>query len=221
MRPPIEILKRAGGVLIVTGLIDIGFMVYCIFNGLSYASSLNIFAVVAGVLLWQGRLGIASAVHAAATFALGAICAALIAFPFLFPADLMFTAFRLYPANAVIWLLFFTAAMILAIWLGIELGQTSVRLACLAKGMRIRRAGLCAVTGAGFSFVVAVVMYFSLNGESAEQAKAMAQRELGAGYRYFVTGMQMNGSGEKSEVDATVTAWTKDEIRHVLVHWQR
>ena len=41
----LQILHRVGLALIVFGLLDIGLMIYCIFNGVSYSSSFNIFAV--------------------------------------------------------------------------------------------------------------------------------------------------------------------------------
>jgi hypothetical protein len=56
------ILKCVGGVLIVIGLIDIAVMIYCIVNRISYSSSFNIFAVIAGILSMRGGLKAAVAV---------------------------------------------------------------------------------------------------------------------------------------------------------------
>jgi hypothetical protein len=47
----LQIMRRVGKVLIVVGLIDIGFMVYCIANRMGYSSSLNIFALAGGIFL--------------------------------------------------------------------------------------------------------------------------------------------------------------------------
>ena len=58
----VHILKRVGGVLLVVGLIDIGVMIYCAVNRISYSSSFNVFAVIAGIFLLRGSLGAASIV---------------------------------------------------------------------------------------------------------------------------------------------------------------
>ena len=47
----LRILKHVGLTLVVLGVIDIGLLIYCIANQISYSSSLNIFAVVAGMLV--------------------------------------------------------------------------------------------------------------------------------------------------------------------------
>jgi hypothetical protein len=57
------ILRKTGGVLLAVGLIDIAVMIYCIANQISYSSSFNIFAVVAGVFLLLGNLRAAGAVR--------------------------------------------------------------------------------------------------------------------------------------------------------------
>ena len=48
--PYLPILRRVGIVLLLAGLIDIGVMVYCIANDISYSSSFNIFAVIGAYL---------------------------------------------------------------------------------------------------------------------------------------------------------------------------
>jgi hypothetical protein len=57
------ILRRVGGVLVAIGLVDIAWMIYCIVHGISYRSSLNLFAVIAGVLLLRGSLRTAANVR--------------------------------------------------------------------------------------------------------------------------------------------------------------
>jgi hypothetical protein len=59
----IPILKCVGGVLLIVGLVDIAVMIYCIANRISYSSSFNIFAVVAGIFLLRGNLRAASLVR--------------------------------------------------------------------------------------------------------------------------------------------------------------
>jgi hypothetical protein len=50
------ILRKTGWVLVAVGLIDIAMMIYTISLGMSYSSSLNIFAVVAGLFLIGGKI---------------------------------------------------------------------------------------------------------------------------------------------------------------------
>lgn len=60
--------KKAGIVLLIIGIIDVGIMAYCIANKISYSSSFNIFAVIAGVFLIKGRVKTARAVHCFSAF---------------------------------------------------------------------------------------------------------------------------------------------------------
>jgi len=68
------ILRRVGTVLVVVGLLDIGGLIYCMANNVSYASSLNIFAVIAGLFLLRGNLGAAGLVRWFAAFLLAGLC---------------------------------------------------------------------------------------------------------------------------------------------------
>ena len=61
-------LKRVGVVLVLVGLVDIAYMVYCISRDQGYSSGLNIFVVIAGVFLWRGHLGAARIVAGFAAF---------------------------------------------------------------------------------------------------------------------------------------------------------
>ena len=89
-----SILRRAGLVLVAVGLIDIGWMIYCIVNGISYSSSLNIFAVIAGILLIRGGLRTAGIVRWLATFFVSAFAALVAIFPFLQPVGLTLAEIR-------------------------------------------------------------------------------------------------------------------------------
>ena len=71
-------LKRVGTVLVAVGLLDIGVMVYCVMNGISYTSSFNIAAVIGGIFLRRGSLRAASIVAwLAVLFLTGASCGLL------------------------------------------------------------------------------------------------------------------------------------------------
>jgi hypothetical protein len=89
-----EILKRVGVVLVVVGLADIAWMIYCIIHKISYSSSLNLFAVIAGILLMRGSLRTAANIRWFGVFFLSASIAMLMAWPALQPIDLTLTEIR-------------------------------------------------------------------------------------------------------------------------------
>jgi hypothetical protein len=89
-----SILGRAGFVLVAIGLIDVGWMIYCMINGISYSSSLNIFAVVAGILLIRGGLKTAGIVRWLALLAVSALLTVAVVLPFLQPIGLSLAEIR-------------------------------------------------------------------------------------------------------------------------------
>src|SRR2546425_9956416 len=99
------VLRRIGIVLVVIGVIDIGFMIYCIMTGRSYSSSLNIFAVIAGIFLIKGNLKAAKIVTWFSAFLItGLFGVLLVLFPLTQPFDLWRTEFHLNPiASLVMW----------------------------------------------------------------------------------------------------------------------
>ena len=50
-----KILHHVGLALFAFGLLDIGVMIYCLANDISFSSSFNIFAVISGIYLWRGH----------------------------------------------------------------------------------------------------------------------------------------------------------------------
>jgi hypothetical protein len=89
------ILKRVGIVLIAIGILDIAYWIYCILQGQNYSSSFNIPAVVAGVFLLRGDLRAVPIVTWFAVSMLSNFVSILILLPFLQPAELWATQFRL------------------------------------------------------------------------------------------------------------------------------
>ena len=95
------VLRRVGWTLIVLGTLDIVYMVYCIVDRVPYSSSLNIFAVIAGIFLVRGHLGAARLVAGFLAFALSAMAIASIALlPWTVPLDYWAVLFRLNPLGA-------------------------------------------------------------------------------------------------------------------------
>ena len=122
MADSVFILKRTGVVLLTVGLIDIAVMIYCIVNGISYSSSFNVFAVIAGIFLLRGSLRTASVVRWFAVFMFAAFVALLIAWPFIQPLGLTLTQLRLNPGASVAAIVFMAFVLSLLFWLARELG---------------------------------------------------------------------------------------------------
>jgi hypothetical protein len=93
-----HILKRVGAVLIIVGILGICWMIYCIENRISYFSSFNIFALIAGFFLYRGSLRAASVVRRVAAFVLsGATPMLIFGLPLVYPPPLALLEIRLAP----------------------------------------------------------------------------------------------------------------------------
>lgn len=215
-----QILKRAGVVLLVVGLLDIGVLIYCIANDLSYSSSFNIFAVIAGVFLLRGSLRAASVVRWLSVFMLAAFLTLILAWPLVQPWDLTVTEIRLNPWSAGGTVAFAALVFGLLAWLYSQLGRASVLAARAAAGRPNRDMRIPAAVGVGLVAILVAFLSVFLTGESASKAKSIAAQQLGDGYRYHVSSLniQMNNGGKF--VSSVVTAWNAKEIKSVPVRWE-
>ncbi len=68
----LRVMRRAGLALVAIGLLDIASCFVSLARGESYSSSLNIFALVAGILVCRGSTGAAKFVVRGLSFLLGA-----------------------------------------------------------------------------------------------------------------------------------------------------
>lgn len=216
----IPILKRTGLVLVAVGLLDIAVMVYCIVNDISYSSSFNIFAVVAGSFLLRGSLLAASTVRWFAVFLLAGFLALLVAWPLMQPIDLTLTQVRLRPLPAAVAVGVMTLVFALLFWLFRELGGTPILEAHAAAGRKARDMRIPAVAGIGLVAALAASLVLLLGGESASKAQAMAERQLGSAYRYHVSSLKIAKNSQGTFVAGVVTAWNAEEVRLVPVEWE-
>ena len=214
------VLKRTGTVLLVVGLLDIAVMVYCIVQRISYSSSFNIFAAVAGVFLLRGSLKAASLVRWFAAFFLSCLVTLPFAWPFIQPIDLTHTEVRLEPlsAIAVLGLLSFIAALL--VWLYRQLGSALVLQAQAEAGLKVRDMRIPMASGTGLVLLFAIALPLLLGGESGTKAKAIAQQQLGAAYRYHVSSLSIAKNAQGTFISGTVTAWNETEVRSVPFNWQ-
>jgi hypothetical protein len=216
----IPILKRVGAVLVAVGLIDIAYMIYCIVNKMSYSSSLNLFAVIAGVLLIRGSLRTAATVRWFGVFFLSACIAALLAWPAIQPMGLTLTRIRLDPGGFVGGVVFLALAIGLFYWVIRELGREAVQGASAAAGIKHRDMRVPMACGVALVVVGGVFMILLLSGDSGARAISMAEKEVGPGYQLHVSSLLISGTGGKTSVSGVVTAGNKKEIRDIPVHWE-
>lgn len=215
-----KILKRAGIVLVIIGLIDIAYMIYCISNKMSYSSSFNIFSVIAGVFLIKGSLKAASIVRWFSAFMLGGFAALLVAFPLLQPIDLTLTQIKLNPIQFLVSCVFMLFVSALLYWLVNELGGKEILEARKAAGRKIRN--IKYAFGAGVLLVIALSVFLNvlLNGESASKASAIALKEVGSEYKTHVTSLNISKNSSGTSVAGIVTVWNKNEVKTIPVSWR-
>jgi hypothetical protein len=214
-----SILRRAGSVLIAVGLIDIGWMIYCIVNGISYSSSLNIFAV-AGILLIRGGLKTAGIVRWLGIFFVSAFLSVAVLFPLLQPIGLTIAEIR-FNTVGVVTSIFFAVVIIAALyWVARELGRESILVAREEAGLKRGSARVPMFCGIGVVVVGSLALIVFLGGESADRAKREAAEQVGPGFDLHVTSLMINESGRHKNVSAVVAAWNDKEVRDISVHWE-
>lgn len=89
-----DILRRVGLAFVSIGILDIGFTIYCTANKISYSSSLNIYAVVAGIFLLKGNLKAARIISWFIAISVGGYIVRIVIAPFLRPDDHLLAYFR-------------------------------------------------------------------------------------------------------------------------------
>jgi hypothetical protein len=218
MRTPV--LKRVGAVLVAVGVVAALATFAWIQAAAPYTSPFDLAATVAGVLLWRGGLRAALWVRSVAVFLLAAGISGLIVVPFCQPPDLTITQIRLDPvpfglgAAAAIFILGLLA------WVIRELGRSPVQDAIGSSGIRRWDMRLPAQAGGGLVALVALLLWLSLHGQSAELATSLALQRLGPDYRYHLSWISSSSNGHGTSVSGVVTAWNDKEIKKVLLHWE-
>jgi hypothetical protein len=218
------ILKRVGVVLLAVGLIDIAIMIYCIANRISYSSSFNIFAVVAGIFLLRGSLRAASIVRWFAVFMLAVSATVLLVCPLIQPPGLILTYLRLNSGMPFVALALMVCVPILLLcWVVMELGRESVKCALAGAGRKQRDMRIPAAMGVGLVIIIAMAIIFmatSFSSESVSRAKFLAEQQVGSGYRLHMKSLNKVKKSERTFVFGVVTAWSDNEIRNILVQWE-
>lgn len=210
-----NILRRVGWTLIAVGLVDIGFMVYCIMNDIGYGSSLNVFALIAGVFLLRQSMKAAKIVSFFAAFMLSGLSIAAILFPLLMPFDLIVTIVRLNPVSSILTLLLSLAFFVFVLWVYRSLTSPVVMEARRLAGVGYKKPTVAFGTGIAIAVGLSIITTLVNKGPSAEKAIVKAKEATGPNYSYYVTSMQWAGDSGS----AVVTAYNATEIKEVRVEW--
>ena len=207
--------RKAGIVLLIIGITDIGVMIYCIANKISYSSSFNIFAVIAGILLMKGGVKTARVIRWFSAFFVIAFIGMIFLFPITMPIQLLTTQIKLNPIGMLGLYAFSLIFIGVLIWVFMQL-STPAALAKLGQaGYKTGKPKSALYAALGIMVLGGVLFALLFNSESAEKAKALAKEQLGPSYEYHISSMQT--SGDKGS--AVVTAFNSNEIKNVQVKW--
>jgi hypothetical protein len=214
----LPILKRVGLVLIVVGVIDVGWMIYCIVHRIGYSSSFNIFSIVAGIFLVRGSLRGAAFITRAATFLLAGFLGLVFVWPVFLPAGLALAELRIYPLRFLASAAFMAFVLGLLFWVVRQLRREPVLEAIARSGRKIPSLRGPIVVGLGLVVIVASITGLSLRSDS-KRAEQIAASQVGKGYSLHVTSISTVWSSSGKKVSAIVTAWNDHEIREIPVNW--
>jgi hypothetical protein len=214
------ILRRCGIALIIGGAVDIGYMVWCIANRVSYNSSLNIFAVIGGILLVKGNLKASRWVALLVAFILAASLAIVVLIPVMQPIGYFLAAVRNSGLAGAIWLIAFAVLLGLLWWVRGQLYRPEVISAQIESGMKPPKPMLPLAAGAVAAIAMAMFLRLLTHGDTAKEAIRRADMRLGHNYQYVVTNIQIGINGSRKSVSAVVAAYNDDEFKTILIRWQ-
>jgi hypothetical protein len=203
------ILRRAGNVLIVVGTIDVGVMVACILTMTSYSSSLNVFAIVAGVMLRRGSLATARWVTRIAAFLLGMAPVGLV----LCFQQPWVALYRDRPGLFAASFAVLVVVSLPAIWLIRELRRKPVLDAMKLTLMPHRPPYIAAVVAFVLFAGMSLLMHHLFNSPTARRAVEVARAQYGSQYEYTL--IRMNWAPHHA--NAELKAYNDKESKTVTV----
>ena len=212
---------RVGLMLAVVGAIGVAFTATHATGWWSLTYGVDGLALLAGALLLRGNVPTLRLVCAVMAFGAGATVVGLIGLAVVWPLDLTLTEFRLDPISFVWPSVTVIITVCVELWIVWELGREPVRAAIAGAGLRPWDPATPAKIGAAVMFVVVVLLWAALHGNSATVAVSQAEQQLGPDYRYALTWIGPASRGGRGAVDGVVTAWNKREVRTVLLHWEQ
>ncbi|HAX80213.1 MAG TPA: hypothetical protein DCY88_31345 [Cyanobacteria bacterium UBA11372] len=210
------ILNRVGMVLIAIGILDIAYWIYCISQGQNYSSSFNFPAVVAGVFLLRGNLRAVPIITWFAVFMLSNFVSGIILIPFLQPADLWATQFRLNLVGLPMSLLAKIMPIPVLFWLYAQLRAAPVASASIRYGNSGFNPKLAFILGIAIAILPVGMMHLTRTGAAGVKAVEIARAKYGENYKYHLTSIYWSNGNVK----ANLTAYNEQEIKPVQVEWK-
>ena len=207
--------RTPGVVLLIVGLLDIGIMIYCIVNQLSYSSSLNIFAVIAGILLIRGNVKTARNTRWFIAFLVTGLIGFLLVLPFITPFDLILIQIETAPIISLLFLILACGLLAALLWVYRKLSSESCLLALEQEGFSREQPKTAFMAGIIILVLLVGLTHMLRNGEAANNAIEIAKRKIDGDYQFFVSSISTrNNSGS-----ATVKAYNANEVHEIEVHW--
>ena len=224
---PSAVLRRVGIVFIAVGVLDIAWLFYLTASEPGYSFGFNIFAVIVGIRMYRQNLRTARFVAILSACFLAAFAVMLIALPLVFPNALIRTYIRVTPIASLVGSgAFLTVALAILWWGHQELASPPVQAAIRFAGLDDRRflhrprSGFW--LGGALAIVLAAAWFFVGRSETAQEAVERARAAKGPGFHYFVSSLSISWTGQmKTDVQATVLAYTDSTIETVVLKWQK
>ena len=211
--------QKVGIALLVIGIMDIGYMIYSIFNGFSYTSSFNIFAVVAGIFLIRGNLIAALITRFFTTFFAALVFGIVILYFYLTPIDLIMVQIKLQSTSILSFALILSCVIAILIWMCIQFSTSESIQAFIGGGYKLSVPKLISFSAvaAGTLLMILIGVFFNFfySSEVITKAVKSAQDQYGNNYQYHVTSFNI----ENDYGIATVIAYNNEAIKVIEVEW--
>tara|TARA_B100000959_G_scaffold81475_1_gene86770 strand:+ start:1254 stop:1913 length:660 start_codon:yes stop_codon:yes gene_type:complete len=211
--------QKVGIALLVIGIMDIGYMIYSIFNGFSYTSSFNIFAVVAGIFLIRGNLIAALITRFFVTFFAALVFGIVILYFYLTPIDLIMVQIKLQSTSILSFALILSCVIAILIWMCIQFSTSESIQAFIGGGYKSTVPKLISFSAvaAGTLLMILIGVFFNFfySSEVITKAVKSAQDQYGNNYQYHVTSFNI----ENDYGIATVIAYNNEAIKVIEVEW--
>jgi hypothetical protein len=172
----LPLLRLAGLVLVIAGLVDIAALAYSLSQGTDYPAGWGLFALASGALVFRGSLLAAFVVRWVACLALAASMALLLGMPMMQPFSLTFTQLRLNQGPTLDTVAITTAVLALLAWLVWQLGRAPIRAARQSAGLPQRSMLVPVLAGVAMVIVLAVFLVSMRIGTTANNAKILAEQ---------------------------------------------
>ncbi|HNM38874.1 MAG TPA: hypothetical protein PKI72_01260 [Giesbergeria sp.] len=215
----LPLLRLAGLVLVIAGLVDIAALAYSLSQGTNYPAGWGLFALASGALVFRGSLLAAFVVRWVACLALAASTALLLGMPMMQPFSLTFTQLRLNQGPALESVAITAAVLALLAWLVWQLGRAPIRAARHSAGLPQRSMLVPVLAGVAMVMVLAVFLVTMRIGTTANNAKILAEQKVGPGYRFHISSLRSSQGDNGKSVVGVVIAWKEDDIQRIPVHW--